>query len=902
MPKIKALFLAANPQKTVRLALDEEIRSVEQVMRASQYRDTIELKSAHAVRSTDLLQLLNEHRPDIVHFSGHGNSNGITLAGEDGEAKLVPTRALLALFTTLKGNIRLIVLNACYSREQAQALIEVIDCVIGMNDRISDTASAVFAAAFYRAIGFGRSIQDAFDQGRVSLLLEDIPEDDIPELLVKNGVDPRNIVLITSQNNRKKPTEISNAPIPPLSATRTTPPQSTPTTSKPIEVFISYSHNDRHLRDELAIHLYNLKRQGLILDWFDGDILPGAEWRSVAQQHLNTAQIILLLISSDFMASDYAYSTEMYRALERNNAGEARVIPILLRTVDYEGSPFAHLSFLPDNYRPVNTWEDRDKAFLNIVQGIRRAIRDLQENNLLPPVQRVTTGTGPGRLSAPSFPHRLAKVFVKSGFPEITFVERDDFFLLKLAIEQPGRGIVIEGPSGVGKTTIVEKAVKDLERTGLSAQVRIQDMLSAREPADYERLKTLAEWHQGTVIIDDFHRIDLSLRQKLVDYLKKLADTNSQTKKIVVVGIPRTGQALVDLSPDIATRLDVFTLGRVTDDLIQKMIEKGEHALNVRFDGKSDIIATAEGSLNLAQFLCFNLCAMARIVQAQEQTYTIPCDIETAVALVMVDLARKFVASIQHFIAMGGPRDATCLHLLEELATAEDGFLSLPQLQDKRADLTDGIDLFIRECWMDKLHTTYPDSLHLLFFDAVRQALVIDDPQLAFYLKKVRFSALAKAASKILIPAQRKVFVCYSHKDIRWLELLQTHLKPVEREGIIELWDDTKIAAGLQWKEAIMKALTTSRVAVLLISADFLASDFIAEHELPTLLSQAQAAGTIIIPVILSPSLFESTNLSAFNTINGNDTRHPLSSMTKSKQAAIFVKIAQTILECFKPK
>ncbi len=134
MPKIKVLFLAANPQSTNRLALDEEIRSVVQTMRASQYRDTLELLSAWAVRPNDLLQLLNENRPDIVHFSGHGIGEGITLAGDNGKAKLVTTRALKALFTTLKGNIRLILLNACYSYEQAQALVEVIDCVIGMKD------------------------------------------------------------------------------------------------------------------------------------------------------------------------------------------------------------------------------------------------------------------------------------------------------------------------------------------------------------------------------------------------------------------------------------------------------------------------------------------------------------------------------------------------------------------------------------------------------------------------------------------------------------------------------------------------------------------------------------------------------------------------------------------------
>src|SRR5205823_411864 len=150
MPKIKALFLAANPAATERLALDEEIRLIEEMMRKAKYRNTLAFQSAWAVRPDDLLQLLNEHQPHIVHFSGHGIGEGLQLAAGDGEARLVTTQALKRLFTTLKDNIRLILLNACYSHAQAQALVKVIDCVIGMNESIGDEAAAIFAASFYR--------------------------------------------------------------------------------------------------------------------------------------------------------------------------------------------------------------------------------------------------------------------------------------------------------------------------------------------------------------------------------------------------------------------------------------------------------------------------------------------------------------------------------------------------------------------------------------------------------------------------------------------------------------------------------------------------------------------------------------------------------------------------------
>jgi TIR domain/CHAT domain len=200
MQKIKALFLAANPKSTNRLAIDEEMHEIERKFRAAEHRDALVFQSAWAVRPDDLLQLLNQHQPHIVHFSGHGSSEGLSLAGDDGQERLVTTQALKRLFTTLKDNIRLVFLNACYSHEQAQALIGTIDCVIGMKESIHDTAAIAFASSFYRAIGFGRSIQDAFDQGITSLSLEGIPDEDLPALLVKQGVDAKKVILIASAN------------------------------------------------------------------------------------------------------------------------------------------------------------------------------------------------------------------------------------------------------------------------------------------------------------------------------------------------------------------------------------------------------------------------------------------------------------------------------------------------------------------------------------------------------------------------------------------------------------------------------------------------------------------------------------------------------------------------------
>jgi TIR domain len=143
------------------------------------------------------------------------------------------------------------------------------------------------------------------------------------------------------------------------------------------EVFISYAHEDLSYLKELEKHLANLERQKLIASWYDRDITPGTEWESQIMERLNSAQIILLLVSADFINSDFCYSIEMEQAIARHYANQARVIPIIVRPVDWKGAPFAKIQALPTRAKPVTRWPTHDDAFLDVVEGIRRAIDDL---------------------------------------------------------------------------------------------------------------------------------------------------------------------------------------------------------------------------------------------------------------------------------------------------------------------------------------------------------------------------------------------------------------------------------------------------------------------------------------------------------------------------------------------
>lgn len=195
---ITVLFLASNPITTSRLGLDEEVRSIQEKIRLSEYRDSIRFESRWAVRASDILQAINETNPTIVHFSGHGAVSGeLVLQNPDGTEKLVSQEAITMTNATASDTIRLVVFNACFSQQQAESVVEHIEEAIGMSDSIPDETACVFAAQLYSSIGFGRSLKTSFDQAKAELLLEGISGENIPRVFPRDGIDAKDIVFVS---------------------------------------------------------------------------------------------------------------------------------------------------------------------------------------------------------------------------------------------------------------------------------------------------------------------------------------------------------------------------------------------------------------------------------------------------------------------------------------------------------------------------------------------------------------------------------------------------------------------------------------------------------------------------------------------------------------------------------
>jgi hypothetical protein len=195
--KLKVMVFAANPLDQGQLRLDEEVRAITEKIRMSKHRDRVELISAWAVRTSSRPSMINEHEPHVVHFSGHRSATDeIVFQDELGNSKFLSKEALTELIAATGGHIRLIVFNTCFSPNQAEAVVQHVKAVIGVGTSMGDDAARFFAAAFYGAIGFGHSVEQAFKQGLAQLAIEGIPDDQRPELFTRQGLDASALVLV----------------------------------------------------------------------------------------------------------------------------------------------------------------------------------------------------------------------------------------------------------------------------------------------------------------------------------------------------------------------------------------------------------------------------------------------------------------------------------------------------------------------------------------------------------------------------------------------------------------------------------------------------------------------------------------------------------------------------------
>lgn len=266
------LFLAANPTTTMQLALDEEARAIEEALRGSERRDDLRFVSKWAVRPGDLLQHLNEQRPAIVHFSGHAEPGaGLVLQGETGEPQRVSTASLARLFRGFRDEVRVVVFNACHTDDQAEAVAREIEHVVGMTRAIGDDGARVFASAFYRALGFGREVPAAFEQGCMAIQLAGIPDEQVPRLIRRAGA------------------EATSGPAP---------------AERRARVALLAAAADQAWVGKLKTHLLPLAKQAGLELWDPSSVASGSDWRAQIDGALDGAGTVVVIVSPELFVDE----------------------------------------------------------------------------------------------------------------------------------------------------------------------------------------------------------------------------------------------------------------------------------------------------------------------------------------------------------------------------------------------------------------------------------------------------------------------------------------------------------------------------------------------------------------------------------------------------------------------
>lgn len=307
----KILILTANPKNTEKLRLDEEVREIQAGLERAKKRDRFEIVTRWALRVDDLRRALLDNEPQIIHFSGHGaGEHGLALENSSGQMQLVSTESLVRLFELFKDTIECVVLNACYSEAQAEAIHQHVDYVVGMKKAIGDRAAIEFAVGFYDALGAGRSYADAYKFGCSAIDLEGIPESLTP--------------VLRSKNSQPSP---SNLPLP-------LKPPGIDEKDFSYDVYISYVDEDPDSTWVWDTLLPRLEQAGLRIA-VSGDVdIPGVARLINMENGITQSKRTIIVLSETYLADNMAEFENLLVQRMGIEESSVRMVPIKFTPID----------------------------------------------------------------------------------------------------------------------------------------------------------------------------------------------------------------------------------------------------------------------------------------------------------------------------------------------------------------------------------------------------------------------------------------------------------------------------------------------------------------------------------------------------------------------------------------
>lgn len=392
-------------------------------------------------------------------------------------------------------------------------------------------------------------------------------------------------------------------------------------------------------------------------------------------------------------------------------------------------------------------------------------------------------------------PKQLQEVFVLSGVPEHTFVQPVEYPRLLVALRTAGRSIVVEGPSGIGKTTAVMKAISE---AGLNEKVIL---LSGRKAEDVAFIEALPnQLPLGTVLIDDFHRLSDSSKRSIADLMKTLADESAAHSKLVVLGITNAGQSLVAFGKDLANRIEVIPFEANPQFKIEQLLRQGEAALNIDINIFDEIAKAAQGSFYIAQMLAYHTCLRSNILEECDKKSATAESFEAVKAQVMEALARTFHDTAIAFARGSKLRRegrAPYLHLLYWVSQSNSWSINVHREADRHPQQRGSVTQVATKGFLNDLVSASKDIQSVIHYDPANFTLVVQDPQFVFYIRNLSWSRFAQEIGYISIefPSQYDFALSFAGSDRDIAEAIFNELSERELEVFYDKNEQHRILA-----------------------------------------------------------------------------------------------------------
>lgn len=493
---------------------------------------------------------------------------------------------------------------------------------------------------------------------------------------------------------------------------------------RPVRLLVVFAQVDSDSSDQLCERLKSLiKEQAPEIE--ECVLIPSTEAAPSGladlQKRVEWADVVAFLLSPELISHPQAVQC-IEQSLERRKRGEAQVLPIVIRPAPVRRSQLARLPLLPASGRAISIWRVPSIAWDQVERELRVAVYYRPTRALAPE---------PPRSPTPLERRLIGQIFCLNGVPEETFVPPQQFSRLQALLQNRGQGLAIEGPSGIGKTTAVKKALGTTKA----------EWIRCLEAADLKRLDRLLKGSIETnMVVDDFHYLDDERKQQLARRLKTMAD-DAGPGKIIVIGIQDVYSSLVRQLPDLAAnRLMSIRIEAQGEKELTNLLTKGEQKANIEFRHRAELINAAVGSFAILQQLCFNVATAEGVTETRLNKLVVAKGLPEILDQMREQLASDFYEPLRRLVvedAVSPPRGAM-MALLWLLRDAPRYTICIEDARQQFPFLSPAFDWLLGGNLariIGQVQEKFSHLSRLLFFDPQAATLSVEDPRLIFYLR-----------------------------------------------------------------------------------------------------------------------------------------------------------------------